>query len=40
MKWIFRTFNLSFISNKEQSPERFFLRGISSLKVFPAEDDA
>ena len=30
-----------FYSNKEQpAPEKFHLRGVSPLKVFPPEDDA
>ena len=40
VEWIFRTFKLSFIPSKSNHPERFFLRGISPLKVFPPEDDA
>ena len=28
--------NLSFIPTKNNHPERFFLRGISPLKVFPS----
>ena len=29
-----------FYSNEEQPPRKVFLRGISSLKVLPPEDDA
>ena len=32
--------HLSSIPTKNNHPEKFFLRGISPLKVFPPEDDA